>query len=59
MNLAISQHAKQRLNQRFGVSTTRDGVTINNLVPLHGDKYLYGDIVLVIRNNVLITIYPR
>jgi len=59
MNVTLSQHAKQRLSERFNIKTTQDSIKIPNLEPLHGDKYLFQDNVLVIRNNVLITIYPR
>ena len=59
MNVTLSQHAKQRLQERFNISTTQDAIRIPNLEPLHGDKYVFQDSILVIRNNVLITIYPR
>ena len=59
MNIALSQHAKQRLAERFNISTTQDSIRIPNLEPLHGDKYVFQDSILVIRDGVLITIYKR
>jgi len=59
MNVALSQHAKQRLSERFNITTTQDSIRIPNLTPLHGDKYLFQDNIMVIRNGVLVTIYPR
>ena len=59
MDIALSQHAKERLNERFDIKANQDSIRIDNLTHLHNDKYLYCGTILVIRNNKLLTIYPR
>lgn len=58
LQVRISQHATERLQERFNIDTERKYIQVD-CVHLHGDKYLFGDVVLVIINDVLVTVYPR